>query len=71
MSTAFQEIEARALRLDESERAELAERLVQSLSGKSQWVELAKKRRDDVRSGAVKLVSGEEALAAVRRLVGR
>lgn len=64
-----------ALSLPSALRAWLAEKLVESLEydidGTLQtlWVAEAKKRRDEIRSGLVQPIPGEEALAQVRRLL--
>ena len=77
MSTTLDQIEAQALALADHERAELAERLVESLAQRQNsapqaaWLALARKRRDDIRSGAVAGIPGEEGSAMVRKLVGR
>jgi len=62
--------------LADNERAELAERLVESLAvpqdaaAQTAWLALARKRRDEIRSGAVAGIPGEEGSAMVRKLVG-
>ena len=77
MSNAFKDVESQALNLPDTERAELAERLVESLlepanpSAQAAWLELAKKRRTELLSGSVKAIPGEEGSAMIRRLVGR
>jgi putative addiction module component (TIGR02574 family) len=77
MNKTIDQIETEALGLDAPERAELAERLLESLastqlsSGQGAWIALAKKRRDDIRSGAVTGIPGEEGSAMVRKLVGK
>ncbi|HDH06070.1 MAG TPA: acyl-protein synthetase, partial [Nitrospirae bacterium] len=51
---------------------QLAERLVESLENdtiQKLWIVEAKKRRDEVRSGRVKPISGDEALEQVRKLI--
>ena len=64
-----------ALSLPSALRASLAEKLVESLEfdmdGTLQtlWVTEAKQRRDEIRSGLVQPIPGEEALAQVRRLL--
>ncbi len=64
-----------ALSLPSASRALLAEKLVESLEFdvddtlQKLWVTEAKKRRDEVRSGAVQPIPGEEALARVRQLL--
>jgi hypothetical protein len=63
------------LALPSLSRALLAEKLVESLEFdtdptiQTAWVIEAKKRRDQVRDGSAQLISGEEALAQVRRLL--
>jgi putative addiction module component (TIGR02574 family) len=66
------------LSLPNEARALLADRLVESLdptkdgSFRQLWAAEATRRRDEVRSGKVKTVPGEEALAMVREsLAGR
>jgi len=77
MTREMDQIEAQALALAAHERAELAERLVESLapsgipSGQASWLTLAKQRRDAIRSGAITGILGEEGSAMVRRLVGK
>ena len=62
-----------ALTLPSAARALLAEKLVESLEFdvdeilQTLWTDEAKKRRDEVRSGAIKPISGEQALARVRQ----
>ena len=71
------EIESQALELPANDRAELVERLAGSLSddelspSRQAWLQLARKRRDDIRSGAVVGIPGEEGSMLVRKLVGR
>ncbi len=56
-------------------RALLADKLVESLEFDTDsalqtvWVTEAKSRRDEIRNGSVQTISGEEALAQVRRLL--
>jgi|GEM_PF-389200 len=63
------------LSLPSASRALLADKLVESLEFDTDsaiqavWVTEAKRRRDGVRDGSVQPISGEEALAQVRRLV--
>ena len=70
MSDTVRELHERVLGLPAEERAELLELLLASLEPKSAaqraWAELASRRRDDVRSGKVNMVPGEEALARIR-----
>lgn len=66
-----------ALGLPSEARALLADRLVESLDPaedgyvRQLWMEEARRRRDEVRSGRVQTIPGEEALALVRRAVAR
>jgi putative addiction module component (TIGR02574 family) len=68
------ELAKEALALSPELRALLADRIVESLvepgSVDVEWHQEALRRRDEVRSGRVKTIPGEEALARVRRLVG-
>ena len=72
-----QEIESQALELPANDRAELAERLAGSLSddesnpSRQAWLTLARKRRDEIRSGSVAGIPGQEGSELVRKLVGR
>ena len=65
------------LSLPSASRALLAEKLVESLEFdidpviQTAWTVEAKKRRDEVRSGAVQITPGEESLVQVRRLLDR
>ena len=64
-----------ALSLPTASRAWLAEKLIESLEFdvdeklQTLWVNEAKKRRDEIRSGIVQPIPGEEGLARVRRLL--
>ena len=64
------------LSLPNESRALLADKLVESLEFDTDsaiqavWITEAKRRRDEVRDGAVQPIAGEEALAQVRRLIG-
>jgi hypothetical protein len=70
MPTPVHDLEAEVLRLPPQDRARLLERLLASFEPHSPtqaaWMELAQQRQQDVRSGAVALVPGPEALARVR-----
>ncbi len=63
------------LALPSVSRALLAEKLVESLEFDTDpavqfaWITEAKKRREQVRNGSVQPISGEDALAQVRRLL--
>lgn len=70
-----EQIMKEALTLPSAARALLAEKLVESLEFdvdetlQTLWTDEAKKRRDEVRSGAVSPIPGEKALARVRQLL--
>lgn len=63
------------LSLPSASRALLADKLVESLEFDTDsaiqavWVTEAKRRRDEVRSGSLQPIQGEEALAQVKRLL--
>ena len=63
------------LSLPSESRSLLADKLVESLEFdtdsaiRAVWVTEAKRRRDEVRNGSVQPISGEDALAQVRRLI--
>ncbi len=77
MSMTVEQIAEEALALPSEARALLADRLAESLDPaedgtvRQLWVAEALRRRDDVRSGRVKTIPGDEALARVRRAVAR
>ncbi len=77
MPMTMDQIAAEALTLPSEERALLADRLVESLDAAEAnrldrlWASEAKRRRDEVRQGLVQTIPGEEALARVRRSLGR
>ncbi|HAG84193.1 MAG TPA: acyl-protein synthetase [Cyanobacteria bacterium UBA12227] len=64
-----------ALSLPSAWRAWLAEKLIESLEFdvdeklQALWVSEAKKRRNEIRSGIVQPIPGEEGLARVRQLL--
>ena len=58
------------------ERARLVDTLLRSLNAPesaidSAWMEVARRRLDEIRSGAVQAIPGEEVLARVRRAFPR
>ncbi|WP_013323078.1 addiction module protein [Gloeothece verrucosa] len=71
----IEELMQEALSLPSAERALLAEKLVESLvfdvDGKIEtlWTTEAKRRRDEIRNGTVEVISGEQALAAIKKIV--
>jgi Putative addiction module component len=77
MSLSVEQIAEAALSLPDEARAQLADRLVESLDPtvkghiRQLWVVEARRRRDEVRAGLVKTIPGDEALAQVRRAVAR
>jgi putative addiction module component (TIGR02574 family) len=72
-SMKIEQIAEEALALPSEERALLADRLVQSLDPaqdshfRDLWAAEARRRLDEVRSGSVKTIPGDEAMARVRR----
>ena len=75
MSIRVDDLAAQALQLPVEDRVELVERLMASfepgLVDQAVWLRLARLRRDEVRSGKVAMVPGDEALVRVRaRLAG-
>jgi putative addiction module component (TIGR02574 family) len=77
MSLTLDQVADAAMQLPPASRALLAEKMVESLDVSERdeigraWAAEAIRRRDDVRSGRVQPVPGEEVLAEVRRAVGR
>ena len=75
MSIPVEKIAEVALSLPSDARALLADRLVESLDPltdndvRASWAAEAIRRRDEVRSGKVKTVPADEALARVRALL--
>lgn len=71
----FEQLIQEVLALPSSARVILAEKLVESLEFdvdenlQKLWTSEAKERRDEIRSGTVQPLSGEEALAQVRQLL--
>ncbi len=77
MKATLEQIAREALLLTPAQRAELADFLVESLKSappdeiQRLWIEEANKRLDEVRSGNVKTIPGEDVLAEARRLAKR
>jgi putative addiction module component (TIGR02574 family) len=73
MRLTFEQIAEEALSLPSDARAFLADRLVESLNPaedeeiRQLWINEASRRQDDVRSGRVKTIPGDVALAQVRK----
>jgi hypothetical protein len=72
MASTVEQLAAQAMSLPSESRARLADLLVESLEGddlgqtEQLWIAEAKQRRDDVRTGRVKTISGDDALREVR-----
>ena len=77
MAMTIEQIEREALALSGEARAQLADRLVESLEASEfgridkLWAVEAKRRWDEVRQGKVQTIPGPEGLARVRRSLGR
>jgi len=77
MSTTIEQLAEEAMRLPGESRARLADLLVESLDTDTLskidrlWLSEAKRRRDEVRAGKVKTISGDEALRSVRDSLNR
>ena len=77
MAATVEELAEQAPRLSRDERARLAEFLVESLAADSagpihhRWLAEAIRRRDDLASGRVAGIPGDEALRRVRDAVGQ
>jgi len=77
MPLTLEQLTAEAMQLPIESRALLADKLVESLASaelddiQRLWAAEAIRRRDEVRSGRVQSIPGEQVLDEVRRLVGR
>jgi hypothetical protein len=74
MAITVEKLVSQALSLPSDSRAKLAEKIVESLENeeiKKIWLSEAKKRRDEVRSGRVKPIEGEEVLRQVKNLINK
>jgi putative addiction module component (TIGR02574 family) len=77
MLLTFDQLTEEAMQLPATSRVLLADKLVESLESEELdeiqrlWAAEAIRRRDEVRSGKVQAVPGEQVLDEVRRLVGR
>lgn len=75
MSMTLEQIYQEAIQLPDESKASLAERLIEYLESHIDsdleriHMDIAKRRRDEIRSGQVQPIDGEEALARVRRRV--
>ena len=76
MATTLEQVTEQAMALPSESRAQLADLLIESLNGEDLgrieqlWLAEAKQRRDEVRSGAVNTIPGEQALRTVRESLG-
>jgi hypothetical protein len=76
MATTLEQVAEQAMSLPSESCAQLADLLVESLDGEELgrieqlWLVEAKRRRDEIRTGNVSTVSGEEALRKVRDSLG-
>ncbi|MGL4462454.1 MAG: addiction module protein [Planctomycetia bacterium] len=70
MKVPIEDLEAQALDLSPEDRARLVERLIASFEPKSPaqaaWMELARRRREEVKSGRLSMAPGQEALDRVK-----
>jgi putative addiction module component (TIGR02574 family) len=70
MTAPVHDLAAEVLSLPPEDRARMLELLIASFEPKSKaqkaWMDLALRRREEVRSGKVQMVPGEDALARVR-----
>ncbi len=72
---ANEQLTQEALSLPSAPRSKLAEELVQSLEFdvdpaiQATWLNIAQQRRDEIRSGSVQAIDGQEALDRVRQLL--
>jgi putative addiction module component (TIGR02574 family) len=77
MAFTLEQLAEEAMKLPAASRAVLADQIVESLDFAEPdeiqrlWATEALRRRDEVRSGKIKPIPGEEVIAEVRRLVGR
>jgi hypothetical protein len=77
MATTVEQLAKQAMDLPAESRARLADLLVESLDEEAlgqidrRWIEEARRRRDEVRSGRVETIPGEEGLQKVRDALRR
>ena len=71
----IEQLTQEALSLPSASRSKLAEELVQSLEFdvdpaiQTTWLNIAQQRRNEIRSGSVQTIDGQEALDRVRQLL--
>jgi hypothetical protein len=77
MATTVEQLVEQAMTLPSESRARLADLLMESLEGddlgriEQLWITEAKRRRDEVRTGKVETVPGDEGLRQVRDSIRR
>ena len=77
MATTVEQLVEQAMTLPSESRARLADLLMESLEGddlgriEQLWITEAKRRRDEVRTGKVETVPGDEGLRKVRDSIRR
>ena len=77
MALTLEQLAEEAMKLPAESRAKLADQIVESLdltepdAIQRLWTAEALRRREEIRSGRVKPIPGEEVIAEVRRVVGR
>jgi putative addiction module component (TIGR02574 family) len=77
MDLTLEQLAQEAMKLPVQSRAVLADQIVESLDLSEPdeiqrlWVAEALRRRDEVRSGQIMPIPGDQVIAEVRRLVGR
>jgi putative addiction module component (TIGR02574 family) len=77
MTLTVEQLAEQAMRLPAATRARLVDLLVESLDAADlgpvdhRWLAEAKRRRDEVRSGHVRPIPGDDALARVRDAIRR
>ena len=75
--TDFKEIENSALELDEKHRAELAKRLIKSLDEhvdediEQAWIDEVRRRKEEIKSGKVTPIPGEQVHKEARNLLNK
>ncbi len=75
--TEFKEIENSALKLDEKHRAELAKRLIKSLDEHADedieqaWIDEVHCRKEEIKSGKVTPIPGEQVHKEARNLLNK
>ena len=77
MPLTVDQLEQEAMQLPAAYRAHLAEKLVESLELadteeiRQLWAAEANRRREEIRSGAVQPIPGEQVIQKIRRLLGK